>query len=152
LAHEAAPQRDIVGFKDATFAWSADSNAYDGTQTPSRRNFALHVDGELFFKRGAINLIVGPTGSGKTSMLMALLGEMHFAPAGSGSWVSLPRDGKVAYAAQESWVQSETIRVNILFGAPYDEERYKKGWHSSVDLCGELFAHGHSALSMRART
>lgn len=43
------------------------------------------------------------------------------------SWISLPRAGGVAYAAQESWVQSDTIRNNITFGSPYDEVRYKQG-------------------------
>lgn len=77
-------------------------------------------------------------------MLMALLGEMHRTSLASDSWVHLPRAGGVAYAAQESWVLSETIKVcllnslyflasdgstkdNILFGSPYNEERYKKG-------------------------
>jgi hypothetical protein len=45
-------------------------------------------------------------------MLMALLGEMHYVPSGPSSWRSLPREGGVAYAAQESWVQNETIKVN----------------------------------------
>ena len=98
---------------------------------PSSRNFTLHVSNELVFKRGAINLIAGPTGCGKTSLLMALLGELHFSPMGPESWVNLPRDGGVAYAAQESWVQSDTIRNNILFGAPYDVERYGK----VIDQC-----------------
>ena len=71
----------------------------------------LHIDDELFFKRGKINLVVGPTGSGKTSLLMALLGEMHYIPAMPDSFVSLPREGGVAYAAQESWVQNDTIKV-----------------------------------------
>lgn len=115
----------IVGIREAAFTWSHDS---DGTMTPgrSRRNWALRIENEVTFKRGVINLIVGPTGSGKTSVLMALLGEMHYIPSGPESYVSLPRDGGVAYAAQESWVQNETIRDNILFGAPYDEERYNK--------------------------
>ena len=39
-----------------------------------RRRFVLNVDGEVLFRRGRINLVVGPTGSGKTSLLMALLG------------------------------------------------------------------------------
>lgn len=79
--------------------------------TPSRQAFRLHIDDEVVFKRGAFNLIVGPTGSGKTSILMALLGEMHYIPSGPESWTNLPRDGGVAYAAQESWVQNETIKV-----------------------------------------
>lgn len=52
---------------------------------------------------------------------------MHFLPSGPTSWYNLPRDKGVAYAAQESWVQNETIRDNIVFGATYDEFRYKKG-------------------------
>ena len=52
---------------------------------------------------------------------------MHFEPSSVDSWYNLPRHGGVAYAAQESWVQNETIRDNILFGSPYDEERYEKG-------------------------
>ncbi|KAG1716785.1 hypothetical protein ID866_383 [Astraeus odoratus] len=114
---------DAIGFRHAVFHWSSD---IDGTLTPSKRKFSLRIDDELFFMRGCINLIVGPTGSGKTSLLMALLGEMHFVPSHPRSWFNLPRKGGVAYAAQESWVQNETIRDNILFGAPYDEARYKK--------------------------
>lgn len=71
-------------------------------------------------------MIVGPTGCGKTSLLMALLGEMHFAPSVPDAWFGLPREGGIAYAAQEAWVQNETIWENILFGAEYDETRYKK--------------------------
>ena len=99
------------------------------TPTPSRRVFRLLIEDELTFKRGSVNLVLGPTGSGKTSMLMALLGkcaslpisasvldslrpgEMHYIPIGPDSYVNLPRTGGVAYAAQESWVQNETIKV-----------------------------------------
>ncbi|KAH9480844.1 ATP-binding cassette transporter abc4 [Psilocybe cubensis] len=115
---------NLIGFKNATFAWSKEEE--NGTQTPSARSFRLRIEGDLLFKRGCINLIVGPTGSGKTSVLMALLGEMHFIPSAVDSWYNLPRGGGIAYAAQQSWVQNETIRDNILFGSPYDEQRYNK--------------------------
>ena len=101
--------QDVIGFQNASFTWSNDDA--DGTLTPSRRRFTLRVHGELLFKRGCFNLIIGPTGSGKTSLLMALLGEMHFVPMSPDSWYHLPRAGGVSYAAQESWVQNETIRV-----------------------------------------
>lgn len=65
-----APSGEI-GFNKATFTWS---NAEDGSLTPSRRRFALRIEDQLTFRRGCVNLIVGPTGSGKTSLLMALLG------------------------------------------------------------------------------
>ncbi|OJA20724.1 hypothetical protein AZE42_08493, partial [Rhizopogon vesiculosus] len=116
-------ESELIGFRDAVFAWSNESS---GALTPSKRKFRLHIDGEVFFQPSRINLVIGPTGSGKTSMLMALLGEMHFMPSDPTSWFNLPRKGGVAYAAQESWVQNETIRDNIIFGAPYDEVRYKK--------------------------
>ncbi|KAI0068098.1 P-loop containing nucleoside triphosphate hydrolase protein [Artomyces pyxidatus] len=117
--------KDALGFANASFTWANDE-ATDGTVTPSRRKFVLRIEDELIFKKGCFNLIIGPTGSGKTSLLMALLGEMHFIPLGPGSWYNLPREGGIAYAAQESWVQNETIKSNILFGAEYDEARYNK--------------------------
>ncbi|CAE6448544.1 unnamed protein product [Rhizoctonia solani] len=39
---------------------------------------------------------------------------MHFVPSSPDSWFSLPREGGIAYAAQEAWVQNETIRVSTL--------------------------------------
>ncbi|KAF8157969.1 hypothetical protein B0H34DRAFT_797400 [Crassisporium funariophilum] len=115
---------DVIGFNNAVFAWSKEHE--DGTQTPSSRTFRLRTEGSISFKRNCINLIIGPTGAGKTSILMALLGEMHFIPTKPDSWYNLPRQNGIAYAAQESWVQNETIRDNILFGSPYSEERYQK--------------------------
>ncbi|EJU03269.1 hypothetical protein DACRYDRAFT_106434 [Dacryopinax primogenitus] len=117
-----AAETDVVGFHNATFTWT---DPADGSLKPGQRNFRLHIQ-DLVFKSGEINVIVGPTGCGKTSILMALLGEMHFEPQGVDSWFSLPRGRGLAYAAQESWVQNDTIRANILFGNPYDEVRYKK--------------------------
>ena len=61
------------GFSQATFSWSNDV-VVDGSQTPSKREFLLRIDDELHFRRNCINLVIGPTGSGKTSLLMALLG------------------------------------------------------------------------------
>ncbi|KAJ3772853.1 hypothetical protein FB446DRAFT_788322 [Lentinula raphanica] len=111
-----------IGFRNATFAWSAE----DDSLTPTNRRFLLEIEGEVLFRRNCVNLVIGETGSGKTSLLMALLSEMHFIRSVPNSWYNLPRDGGIAYAAQESWVQNETIRENIVFGSPFDEERYRK--------------------------
>ncbi|KAF8507383.1 P-loop containing nucleoside triphosphate hydrolase protein [Hysterangium stoloniferum] len=111
---------DGIGFRNATFTW--DSDRSDDGWNASQRRYSLKIDGELFFKHGQFNLIIGPTGSGKTSMLMGLLGEMHFKPCGQDGGFNLPRDRGVAYAAQEAW-------DNILFGKTLDEERYKKVLH-----------------------
>lgn len=131
---------EVIGFRDAIFTWSNESN---GTLTQSRRKFKLRTGSEVLFKRGCMNIVVGPTGSGKTSLLMALLGEMHFVPSSPNSWYNLPRKGGVAYAPQESWVQNETIRDNILFGAPYNEARYKKViYQCALERDLELFEAG----------
>lgn len=110
--------RGVIGFQNASFTWS-NEDVNDGALTPSRRKFTLRVDDELLFKRGSFNLIIGPTGSGKTSLLMALLGEMHFIPMTPDAWYHLPRLGGVSYAAQESWVQNETIRVSLAYSLVY---------------------------------
>ncbi|KAF8171621.1 P-loop containing nucleoside triphosphate hydrolase protein [Mycena galopus ATCC 62051] len=102
-----------IGFRNAAFAWSKES---DWSLTRSQGQFLLKIEGELLFQLGRINLVVGPTGSG----------EMHWIPSSPDSWYNLPRVGGVAYAAQESWVLNETIRDNIVFHTPFDEERYKK--------------------------
>lgn len=107
----AATNADKIGFHAASFTWSASA---DGSLTPSKRKFVLRVEGDLQFVPDKINLIVGPTGSGKTSILMALLGEMHYIPLSPDSWFNLPRSGGIAYAAQESWVQNETIKVDPI--------------------------------------
>ncbi|KAJ7491024.1 P-loop containing nucleoside triphosphate hydrolase protein [Mycena latifolia] len=112
---------DEIGFNDATFSWSSGD-----AQSLNQHRFLLRIDGSLFFKANCINLILGPTGSGKTSLLMALLGEMHFFQSSRDSWFNLPRGAGVAYAAQQSWVQPDTIKANIVFGAPFDAERYTK--------------------------
>ncbi|KAF9500349.1 P-loop containing nucleoside triphosphate hydrolase protein [Pleurotus eryngii] len=127
LSAPEAPAPTVVGsqdviIRDASFTWDAEKPV----PGKSRRNFILKIDGEVLFKRNGINAILGPTGSGKTSLLMALLGEMHFVPSGPNSLCNLPRQGGVSYACQESWVQNETIRGNIVFGAAFDEARYKK--------------------------
>ena len=101
-----------IGFGHADFTWSTE--ATEGTATLSQQRFRLGVEGDLIFKKGGFNVIVGPTGSGKTSVLMALLGEMHCIPKEVHSWFNLPREGGVAYAAQESWLQSDSIKVSSL--------------------------------------
>ena len=84
-------------------------------------------DINVIFSKGELNLIVGPIGSGKSSLLLALLGEMRVV---SGEFF-LPRHGGVAYVSQTAWLQNATIRDNILFGKDFDEERYWK----VIDAC-----------------
>ncbi|KAF8936121.1 hypothetical protein BGZ58_004586 [Dissophora ornata] len=77
----------------------------------------LH-DINLRIKRGALTAVVGRVGEGKSSLVGALLGEMH---KYSGTVRSY---GSLAYVAQSAWILNDTVRNNILFGKPYDKERY----------------------------
>ncbi|KAF8208849.1 P-loop containing nucleoside triphosphate hydrolase protein [Mycena galopus ATCC 62051] len=119
-----------IGFRDAEFSWS---NQVD------TNGFKLRIGSEIIFKPGVINLIVGSTGVvrdvsqfTRLSLNVFFAGEMHFTPAGPNPWVNLPRQGGVAYASQQPWIENATIRQNIVFNTdiPFDAGRYKRVLHA----------------------
>ena len=63
--------------------------------------------------------MVGSVGSGKTSLLSAILNEMHKIEG------DVVVRGQVSYAAQQAWIQNHTLRGNVLFGEEYDPEWYR---------------------------
>ncbi|KAG9067481.1 hypothetical protein KI688_012264 [Linnemannia hyalina] len=75
-------------------------------------------DINLQIRRGALTAIVGRVGEGKSSLVGALLGEMY---KYSGQVRSF---GSLAYVSQTAWILNATVRENILFGRPFDKERY----------------------------
>uniref|UniRef100_A0A0E0KUH2 ABC transporter C family member 9 n=1 Tax=Oryza punctata TaxID=4537 RepID=A0A0E0KUH2_ORYPU len=94
-------------------------------------------DVELKVKRGMKVAICGMVGSGKSSLLSCILGEM---PKLAGT---VRVSGSKAYVPQSAWILSGNIRDNILFGNPYDKEKYDK----IIQACAltkdlELFANG----------
>lgn len=76
-------------------------------------------DVELKVPRGRLVAIVGPVGSGKSSLLSAILGEMK---SDGGSRVQV--GGALGYSPQQAWIMNGTLRENILFGRAFDEARY----------------------------
>jgi len=121
----------MIGFKNATFSWGAKEAEGDEISTAFRL-----MDVDIKFEIGKLNIIAGPTGSGKTSLLMALLGEMTlikgkvFLPGGYSREDVRPDPEtglteSVAYCAQQAWLVNANIKENILFAAPLDEKRYK---------------------------
>ncbi|KAJ3052959.1 hypothetical protein HK097_005357 [Rhizophlyctis rosea] len=147
-----------LGFKNATFAYFGDDSA--GAESP-RAGSPTAVDGagrgsspvgdinegvkfrlrdvDVEFKKGRLNVIAGQTGAGKSSLVLALLGEMKllngtYDPPNSHDHAIDPAtglSGGVAFAAQSAWLVNATVRDNILFGTPYDEERY----HRVLEAC-----------------
>jgi ATP-binding cassette subfamily C (CFTR/MRP) protein 1 len=93
-------------------------------------------DLDFFIPAGDLVAVVGPVGSGKSSFLSALLGEME--PIhGSKVYIPKPKDaptGFVSYCSQTPWVVNDTLRGNILFGRPFDQERYDQ----VVEACALL--------------
>eukprot|EP00884_Botryococcus_braunii_P005633 jgi/Botrbrau1/15070/Bobra.0286s0003.1 len=77
----------------------------------------LH-DISLALLPGSLTVLVGIVGSGKSSLLEAMLGEMQ----GCSGRVMVR--GSVAYVAQQPWIMSGTVRDNILFGVPFREAQY----------------------------
>ncbi|XP_054158561.1 ATP-binding cassette sub-family C member 4-like, partial [Oppia nitens] len=92
-------------------------------------------------KPGQLLTVIGPVGSGKSSLLMSVLNEMTL---DSGS---MQVSGRVSYAPQESWAFIASVRDNILFGSVYDEHRYQQ----VVNVCAldrdfQLFPFGDRTL------
>lgn len=76
-------------------------------------------DVNLQIRRGELCAIIGPVGSGKSSLLLGAIGEMARS-SGEVTWSS-PR---VAYCAQSAWIQNCTVRENIVFGQPWNPKHY----------------------------
>ncbi|KAJ8669276.1 hypothetical protein QAD02_000535, partial [Eretmocerus hayati] len=74
---------------------------------------------DLRLKQGKLYILVGSVGSGKSSLLSTLLGEISLLRG------RVKVNGRISYADQEYWVFGATIRQNILFGQTYDRKRYQ---------------------------
>ncbi|KAB1254396.1 ATP-binding cassette sub-family C member 9 [Camelus dromedarius] len=72
---------------------------------------------------GQLTMIVGQVGCGKSSLLLAILGEMQTLE-GKVHWSNRNRYS-VAYAAQKPWLLNATVEENITFGSPFNKQRYK---------------------------
>ncbi|RXW15952.1 hypothetical protein EST38_g9897, partial [Candolleomyces aberdarensis] len=140
-------QSKTIVLQSCTITWpqdrtgsNASSLAPSASSTP-RHKFLL-MDLTLNFPQGELSLICGKLGSGKTLLLLALLGEAdvltgqlmcprsppdslasHAKVAPGDEWVV---DGMCAYVPQAAWLRNASIKDNILFELPYDEERYQK--------------------------
>lgn len=65
-------------------------------------------------------IVIGEVGSGKTSLLSCLLGEMNKFKG------KINVNGSLAYVPQQAWIQNATLKNNILFGNEYNESFYNQ--------------------------
>lgn len=78
---------------------------------------------DLEVKKGKLVAIVGPVGSGKSSLVSGLLGEMHKLNDGL-----ININGQTAYVPQQAWIQNQTLKNNIIFrlNRRVNEEKYQR--------------------------
>jgi ABC-type bacteriocin/lantibiotic exporter with double-glycine peptidase domain len=81
--------------------------------------FVLNVP-EFTCMPGELVAIVGRVGAGKSSLVHAILGNMQPVQG------TAEAGGKVSYVPQNPWCQNLSLRDNITFGLPFDEERYSR--------------------------
>ncbi|XP_067849959.1 ATP-binding cassette sub-family C member 8 isoform X2 [Heptranchias perlo] len=117
----------LIKVTNGFFTWTSDG-------APTLSNIDIKIP------YGQLTMIVGQVGCGKSSLLLAALGEMQ-KNSGNVYWNSLPgsesmtgegrRRSSVAYAAQKPWLLNTTVEENITFGSPLNKQRYK----AVIDAC-----------------
>lgn len=97
---------DAITLDECSFGYSV--------ETPALSNLTLTI------REGTVNMVVGPIGSGKTSLLLGLLGEIQ-----SLKGFIRMRDMNVAYCQQSAWLPNSNIKSIIIGTLPYDETWYQ---------------------------
>ena len=98
---------EAISITDGHFKW--------GPEDPT-----VLKDVNLQVKEGSLTAVVGSVGAGKSSLISAMLGELH---KESGC---VAVNGKIAYVPQQAWIQNSTLKENIIFNLEADEEKYKR--------------------------
>lgn len=101
-----------VALESASFEWSPGASA-------------LKVD-NFVVKPGELVAIVGGVGSGKSALLLSILGELSLTRGTAST------NGTLGYVAQQPWIVSDSVRNNILTGAPFCAERYARALKASA--------------------
>ena len=96
---------------NAQFIWELPDGEEDKDQ--------MIFDFDITVPKGSLVAIVGSVGSGKSSFLGAINGEMKKISGDFGVC------GKIGYCPQQAWIRNCSVRDNIIFDQPFDEDRYK---------------------------
>ncbi|KAM0786475.1 hypothetical protein ACM66B_001934 [Microbotryomycetes sp. NB124-2] len=112
------PSTDVTKSKKKGAKKVKEAEKQAADQARDERPPSTIEDISLVVPRGQLLCVVGAVGSGKSSLLQGLIGEMRKTKG------SVVFGGNVGYCAQTPWSQNTTIRENIIFGQPFDESRY----------------------------
>ncbi|XP_061173578.1 ATP-binding cassette sub-family C member 10-like [Saccostrea echinata] len=129
--HDAPYDEEELVITTGTFSWQEEADKQNSVKSVENHfeddrdhhGAMLLNDINLTVEKGQFVGVIGKVGSGKSSLLSAILAEMH--RVGGQIWISNLEDG-FALASQEAWIQQCTIRDNILFGRQYDHRKYEK--------------------------
>ncbi|KAF9269804.1 multidrug resistance-associated ABC transporter [Marasmius fiardii PR-910] len=110
---------ELSARRENSAAVSDKSDATSGEDKEEGQPFMLK-NLKFSIPRGSFVAIVGRVGSGKSSILQALVGEMRRVRG------SVTFGGTVAYVPQTSWIRNTTLKENVLFGQEEDDERFQE--------------------------
>ncbi|XP_070536030.1 ATP-binding cassette sub-family C member 9-like [Ptychodera flava] len=113
---DSSPDTDLpdgvaLKIENGNFSW--DTNALN----PVLRDINVQIP------NGKLTMIIGLVGSGKSSLLSAILQEMTTI---SGSVRFSRKGSSVSYVPQKPWLQNATLKDNVLFGNEFNLKRYRK--------------------------
>ncbi|XP_024869611.1 multidrug resistance-associated protein 1 isoform X1 [Temnothorax curvispinosus] len=108
VQHDPSDPHALV-IENGSFCWDSEE-----IERPILRNINFHVE------QGQLVAIVGTVGSGKSSLLSALLGEMDKLNG------KVNTKGSIAYVSQQAWIQNATLQDNVLFGKALNKSVYNR--------------------------
>ncbi|KAF1876326.1 hypothetical protein Lal_00029674 [Lupinus albus] len=106
-----------IEIRPGEYAWDTND------QAPKKPT--IQITEKMMIKKGQKVAVCGSVGSGKSSLLCCMLGEVPFSGA------SIKLYGTKSYVPQSPWIQSRTIRENILFGKKMNKDFYE----NVLDVC-----------------
>lgn len=130
---------DTIVFDNATVAWPKKEDPDAAPEPTEERSMLREVS--LGFPEGRLSIVAGKTGSGKSLLLAAILGEVKLL-SGTVKTPTAPPEEELdqakpdpreewlipsltAFVSQTPWIETGTVRENIIFGLPFIESRYQ---------------------------
>ena len=122
-----------ISLNNAEFSWESDENIDKSMDSEKFDTSGISSVGNLTvnIKNNGLIIVVGPSGSAKTTLLMGLLGELFLI---SGECIV---NGSIAFASEEPWLTPDTLKENITKGREFNDARYQKVLES-CDLLKDL--------------